>query len=80
MLDVLFAAIIATSAPAPQSPIDVYPAEVGNGVISEDESGWSCVGMGNRICGPGNSNGVPAGRYDEGGVLVDVWPAISTSR
>ena len=40
----------------------------------EDDPGWSCVDDGNRVCGPGNSNGVPAGRYDEGGVLVDPWP------
>jgi hypothetical protein len=57
---------------------DVYAAEVGDdnadGVITEDESGWSCVDNGNRVCGPGNPHGVPAGRYDEGGVLVDPWP------
>jgi hypothetical protein len=45
-----------------------------NGRIDEDESGWSCVDNGNRICGPGNPQGAPAGRYDEGGVLVDPWP------
>jgi hypothetical protein len=57
---------------------DAYNAEVGDdngdGVVSEDESGWSCVDDGNRVCGPGNGQGVPAGRYDEGGVLVDPWP------
>ena len=57
---------------------DAYTAEVGDdngdGVVSEDESGWSCVDDGNRVCGPGNGQGVPAGRYDEGGVLVDPWP------
>lgn len=45
-----------------------------DGVIAEDESGWDCVSMGNRICGPGNANGVPAGCFDEGGVLVAAWP------
>jgi hypothetical protein len=57
---------------------DAYAAEVGDdnadGVITEDESGWSCVDNGNRVCGPGNQQGVPAGRYDEGGVLIDAWP------
>jgi len=57
---------------------DAYAAEVGddngNGIIEEDESGWSCVDDGNRTCGPGNPQGAPAGRYDEGGVLVDSWP------
>ena len=34
---------------------DVYAEEVGdddgNGIIMEDESGWDCASMGNRICG-----------------------------
>ena len=42
--------------------------------IYEDSPGWSCVDNGNKVCGPGNKQGVPAGRYDEGGVLVDPWP------
>jgi hypothetical protein len=50
--------------------VDVYAWEVGDdngdGVVMEDESGWSCVDMGDRRCGPGNSNGVPAGCYDDG--------------
>jgi hypothetical protein len=65
MLDVLLAAVIATSSPAPAG-VDAYAYEVGdddgNGIISEDESGWSCVDMGNKVCGPNNSNGVPAAR------------------
>jgi hypothetical protein len=40
----------------------------------EGESGWSCVDDGNKVCGPNNPQGVPAGRYDEGGVLIDPWP------
>jgi hypothetical protein len=58
---------------------ELYASEVGdddgNGIVEEDESGWSCVDDGNRVCGPNNAQGVPAGRYDEGGVLVDPWPA-----
>lgn len=41
---------------------------------NEDEPGWSCVDDGNRICGPGNPEGKPAGQYDEGGVLIHGWP------
>lgn len=26
----------------------------------EDSPDWTCVDDGNRVCGPGNSNGVPA--------------------
>lgn len=40
----------------------------------EDQPGWSCVDDGNRVCGPGNANGVPAGCYDDGGVMVVPWP------
>lgn len=39
----------------------------------EDEPGFSCVDDGNRVCGPGNGQ-APAGCYDDGGVLVAVWP------
>ena len=39
----------------------------------EGQDGWSCVDHGNRICGPGNEQGVPAGQYDQGGVLIP-WP------
>ena len=43
----------------------------------EDQPGWSCVDDGNKVCGPGNPEGVPAGRYDEGGVLIDPWPVMN---
>lgn len=33
-----------------------------------------CVMDGARLCAPGNDRGVPAGCYDEGGVLVALWP------
>jgi hypothetical protein len=60
---------------------DAYAAEVGDdnadGVIDESESGWSCVDNGNKVCGPNNPQGVPAGRYDEGGVLVDPWRPVT---
>lgn len=42
--------------------------------INEDDPGWSCVDDGNRICGPGNAEGKPAACYDEGGVIVALWP------
>ena len=42
--------------------------------IQEDSPNWSCVDDGNRICGPNNAEGQPAGCYDDGGVLVAAWP------
>lgn len=41
---------------------------------NEDEGGWSCVDDGNHVCGPGNAEGKPAACYDEGGVIVALWP------
>ena len=32
-------------------------------IIMEDDPRWDCRTMGNRICGPTNSQGVPAGGY-----------------
>jgi hypothetical protein len=49
-------------------------APVASAAPMEDEPGFSCVDDGNKICGPGNEQGVPAGRYDVDGVLVDPWP------
>lgn len=40
----------------------------------EDQACWDCATMGNRVCGPDNPQGMPAGRYDVDGVLVDPWP------
>ena len=46
-----------------------------NGYVpQEDEPGWSCASMGNRVCGPTNVEGAVPGCYDEGGVLVALWP------
>jgi len=49
-------------------------------MVMEDESGWDCTTMGNQVCGPENVQGVPAGVYDAGGVLVDVgeWGSVSS--
>lgn len=41
--------------------------------MAEDDPGFSCVDDGNKVCGPGNTNGAPAGRYDDGGVLIQPW-------
>jgi hypothetical protein len=42
--------------------------------INEDDPGWSCVDDGNRVCGPNNPEGKPAACYDDGGVIVQLWP------
>ena len=42
--------------------------------IQEDDPGWDCRTMGDRICGPTNSNLVAAGCYNDGAQLVAPWP------
>ena len=73
-----FAVAPQSTAHAAPAGVDAYAWEVGDdnedGVIEEDESGFSCVDDGNHICGPDNERGVPAGKYDVGGVLMDPWP------
>ena len=43
-------------------------------VPDEDSPEWSCVDDGNRVCGPDNDEGKPAACYDDGGVIVALWP------
>lgn len=42
--------------------------------VQEGSPQWSCVDDGNRVCGPNNPEGQPAACYDEGGVIVALWP------
>jgi hypothetical protein len=42
----------------------------------EDEPGWDCTVDGNRVCGPGNANGVAPGCYADG-ALVTPWPVVN---
>lgn len=65
MLKLLPAALIA---------LGVLSSPVAHAAPNEDQPGWSCVDDGNRVCGPHNAQGAPAGCYDEGGVLVAAWP------
>lgn len=53
------------------------PISVAHADVQEDSPEWSCVEQGNRVCGPGNSEGQPAACYDEGGVIVALWPCTS---
>ena len=82
MIDLLAAAIIGMSSPAPMAPVgvDVYAYEVGDdnadGIIDESESGWDCREMGNRICGVGNAQGAVPGDYST--VHPDGTPAWPT--
>ena len=52
-------------------PPDIVPARV---PIVEDSVGWDCRTDGNRICGPDNSNALPAGCYNDAAALVAPWP------
>jgi hypothetical protein len=58
MLEILVAAAIAVSSPQ-LAPID-YTTTI---TIQEDDPRWDCRAMGDRECGEGNAQGVPAGDY-----------------
>lgn len=68
----------ATPAPAPQAqPVITYkwgqakaPAK-----LQEDDPGWNCATMGNHVCGPGNTEHLPAGCYDDA-MLVLPWAQL----
>lgn len=78
-----------TAATAPTEPVagnpvpELRPVSVSvlegaeyPGAVTEDSPGWDCTMMGNHVCGPGNAQGAPVGRYDEGGVsLPPGWAA-----
>jgi hypothetical protein len=49
-------------------------ADLAEAHASEDDASWSCVDDGNHVCGPGNPEGKPAACYDDGGVIVAMWP------
>ncbi len=46
------------------APIAHHSTAVDLTVTTEDSPGWDCRIHGNRICGPTNNQGVPAGNYN----------------
>lgn len=53
---------------APQtSAMPMAGDDDGDGVIMEDESGWDCTTMGNRVCGNSFDNALVMGRLQVGG-------------
>jgi hypothetical protein len=46
--------------------------------VTEDDPAWDCRTMGDQVCGPHNSQGLPPGLYDAQGRLVSPWPTITT--
>lgn len=60
---------------------NAYPTpsdETTSSIVNEDEDGWSCVTMGNRVCSPTNDEGVEAGCYNDNAELVATWPCFVT--
>lgn len=57
-LRAILAAVLAASAVS-VSPVLSPPASG----PTEDSAGWDCRIHGNRVCGVGNAQGVPAGDY-----------------
>jgi hypothetical protein len=59
MFELFAAALIALA--HPQAPVDTTTVVT----IEEDSPQWDCRVDGNRVCGEGNSQGVPAGDYGQ---------------
>lgn len=77
------AAMIALAATGCQNELELFPhaaAQTGPTVpvrtpaATEDDRAYDCIFDGNRICGPTNPQGVPAGCYNDRGALVAPWP------
>lgn len=45
--------------------------------IQEDDPRWSCITMGDHVCGPHNSNAARPGLYSDG-LLIATWPTVKT--
>lgn len=69
-------AAVVLSQAADAAPCAFAYACDGSGVqrVQEDDPGWDCITMGDRSCGPTNSNGFVAGCYDDTGAMVAAWP------
>lgn len=63
----LTALVLAFGATASAAPLTIHQVQSGSG----------CVDQGDRICSPDNVRGVPAGCYDDGGVLWAPWPCTA---
>lgn len=73
--------VAAVTAPAAAiTPTVTFSPREAPQAVTEDSPLWDCTMMGNHICGPGNSNGVPAGCYDQGGVMVKPWSRYDDPR
>lgn len=70
VIGILATGLIAGGAFGVTVGVAVSPATV----VNEDDSAWDCVSMGNRVCGPANPQGHTAACYDDGGVIVALWP------
>jgi hypothetical protein len=53
----ILAAILAVATVTLAAPVSAVSGP------TEDSPGWDCRVHGNRVCGPGNGQGVPAGDY-----------------
>lgn len=53
-------------------PTPNTPATVAAAPVHEEDPGFNCATMGNHVCGPDNREGIPAGCYDQG-TLVVAW-------
>jgi hypothetical protein len=62
-LRAILAAILAVATVTLAAPVSAASGP------TEDSPGWNCRIHGNRVCGPGNAQNVPAGYYFPAGWL-----------
>jgi DNA uptake protein ComE-like DNA-binding protein len=73
---VLFQFSGASEAPAPKfsdQVVQVVPARPAE--VHDDDPNFNCATAGNHVCGPGNTEGLAAGCYDDG-TLVVPWSQL----
>ncbi|OBC03354.1 hypothetical protein A5784_14035 [Mycobacterium sp. 852013-50091_SCH5140682] len=65
---------VALGIPAGAIVVGTAQAEPVAQAIEEDQPGWDCRTMGNRICGPDNAQGLAAACYNDQAEVVAPWP------
>lgn len=68
---VLGGVLLGAAIGVPVGPILIAQAQA-QPAVTEDDPGWDCRVQGDRVCGPTNDQGMPAGLYSNGS-LVAAW-------
>ena len=67
-----YASAPANDAPADTTRVAIAGDDNSDGIIDEDESGWNCRTMGNRICGPADNSVDECVNYTIGSLAIAI--------